>query len=426
MNTIESKNVIVSVDFAATPLGFFGRCVVLVVGMMLIIPAPWVLAWFFRWSFDQIRFSDNTKASFSGEGNQIWLPIMIYMAIIMFGQFAGGFFGQYAAFMPILSLPVTIYLMLIIYRWTWDNVVLSSGTKISFIGEYLPLLGWQLLISLFFILPIIGSVLPPLGLFLNCIVALITVAVWAWASVELIRWYGRNLKAKNHVVEFHGDIWNVIWRTVVLVLSYVFLIPIPWTTMWLVKWYVRNISIRKVGEVYTPTSAPSVTPASTFNQTLPPNQPIQANFAASTASRSGTTDDLWAQALAEYDSSSRNQGLWARLFSEAQGNEAAVKANYLRIRVDEMQQVKLLDAITKEQREYDALPRGVCPSCKVAILPTTTTTCPKCWSKLGPHSPLKLKIDPISQLEQINALRLIASGGNKLTEYEADLLKRGQ
>lgn len=241
--------------------------------------------------------------------------------------------------------------------------------------------------------------------------------------------------------------------------------------MWLIRWYARNITIKKteavnasepnkVVDVYPVNSpkavpSPASAPASNFNHPAPPSQPIQANFAASTASTSVTSDDLWAKALTEYESSNRNQGLWARLFSESQGSESLVKANYLRIRVDEMQHViaiekervaanlenerlealriaeaerhaARLERMTAEQREYDALPKGLCPSCKTAILPVSTTTCPKCWGQLGAESRYKAIIKPISQSEQINALRLIASGGTKLTEYEADLLKRGQ
>jgi Protein of unknown function (DUF2569) len=47
-------------------------------------------------------------------------------------------------------------------------------------------------------------------------------------------------------------------------------------------------------------------------------------------------DHFWSLALTEFDSSARKAGLWARLFSEAQGNENLAKANYLQARVDEM------------------------------------------------------------------------------------------
>jgi hypothetical protein len=42
---------------------------------------------------------------------------------------------------------------------------------------------------------------------------------------------------------------------------------------------------------------------------------------------------VWAQALAEFDSSDRRPGLWAKSYADAGGSESAAKAYYLRARV---------------------------------------------------------------------------------------------
>jgi RNA polymerase primary sigma factor len=47
-------------------------------------------------------------------------------------------------------------------------------------------------------------------------------------------------------------------------------------------------------------------------------------------------DSLWATALEEYESQTRRPGLFARLFAEANGDEAKTKAAYLRERVKEL------------------------------------------------------------------------------------------
>jgi hypothetical protein len=47
-------------------------------------------------------------------------------------------------------------------------------------------------------------------------------------------------------------------------------------------------------------------------------------------------EGFWAKALEEYESSNRRQGLFARFFSQAQGNESAAKASYLKWRVEEL------------------------------------------------------------------------------------------
>ena len=46
---------------------------------------------------------------------------------------------------------------------------------------------------------------------------------------------------------------------------------------------------------------------------------------------------LWRLALVELDSDDRRVGLWARAYSKANGNDAAARAIYLRLRVSEMQ-----------------------------------------------------------------------------------------
>jgi hypothetical protein len=46
---------------------------------------------------------------------------------------------------------------------------------------------------------------------------------------------------------------------------------------------------------------------------------------------------LWSIALAELEGPARRQGLWAKLFSEAAGNESVAKATYLQQRVEELQ-----------------------------------------------------------------------------------------
>ncbi|MEN9911831.1 MAG: hypothetical protein RI956_275, partial [Pseudomonadota bacterium] len=45
---------------------------------------------------------------------------------------------------------------------------------------------------------------------------------------------------------------------------------------------------------------------------------------------------FWAKALTEYESDNRRPGVWAKMFSEAQGNEALAKANYLQQRYKDL------------------------------------------------------------------------------------------
>ena len=118
-------------------------------------------------------------------------------------------------------------------------------------------------------------------------------------------------------------------------------------------------------------------------------------------------DQYWAQALAELESGGRKSGLWARSFAEAQGNESLAQANYLSLRARQLadehheQIVKAQQAreqakkdaanarLAEEQRQYDSLPKGRCPSCDAVIL-MAAQECPKCRALFATGSAWKV------------------------------------
>ena len=184
----------------------------------------------------------------------------------------------------------------------------------------LLLIDWPVAMCLALALGVVGIVGP-----------LITTGLISW-GISCAVWVTYMQKSKRVRVTFENCIEEVELNTANIV------VPAPKM--------VNVYPVNSPRAIPSPASAPT----STVNQSPPQNQPIQSNIAARAVTVSSAPDDLWAQALAEYDSGSRNQGLWARLFSDAQGNEAAVKANYMRIRVDEMQQVI---AIEKAKQSVD-------------------------------------------------------------------------
>ena len=233
---------------------------------------------------------------------------------------------------------------------------------------------------------------------------------------------------------------------------------LPILLIWFgVTWLIKKFKSQQstpLAQTSTKQASPPVPPAYSMNAdapqlaiakaVMPPTQSTTPYLiTAAPSSQVSADENLWEQALNEYDGSARKQGLWARLFSEAQGNEAITKANYLRIRVDEMQQsitlekerietdrkIKIAHEIAisetklQEQRAYDALPKGVCPNCKKTLLLLSTDKCTKCSALFGLHS--AFKISEISKQEQLNALSLLAQNGNSLTEYETYLLNSG-
>lgn len=117
---------------------------------------------------------------------------------------------------------------------------------------------------------------------------------------------------------------------------------------------------------------------------------------------------LWVAAMSEVDSESRRAGLWAKSFGESHGVEAAAKANYMVTRVAEMkseiqsalrtaQQLRhqqltesRIAQMNEEQKAYERLPKGKCPSCE-QIIPLTSKECPKCQASFGEGATWRVK-----------------------------------
>lgn len=73
-------------------------------------------------------------------------------------------------------------------------------------------------------------------------------------------------------------------------------------------------------------------------------------------------EDCWAQALAEYESDRKKPGLWARAYAEAQGDEAAAKAHYLKLRATQLfedYQEQAREVIKQQQAEQEAAERNL-------------------------------------------------------------------
>lgn len=96
-----------------------------------------------------------------------------------------------------------------------------------------------------------------------------------------------------------------------------------------------------------------------------------------------TSDDAWAQALAEVESGARQPGLWARCFAQAEGDENKAKAAYIAERVKAS-----AGAPSPVEAKPEPTPDGVCPSCGRACW-LDALTCPACEADFGPGSAWK-------------------------------------
>lgn len=134
-----------------------------------------------------------------------------------------------------------------------------------------------------------------------------------------------------------------------------------------------------------PIQKPNIAQEDAWNGGIPAQPfPLKAPSRSSIsdpATATNVEEEFWARALDECDGPSRRRGLWARVFSEAQGNEAIAKANYLKHRAAELRvddQENRLRINEQEQRSaYDLLPKGRCPKC-AAVIPLASKECPEC------------------------------------------------
>ena len=188
-----------------------------ILSVILAIAGAWIFAGACRWFCRHLRFSDDTRADFSGRGGQIlgwWIlcvlaghrwnipaPEGVLLDIAMF------FLGLWGA--------------LNILRWIVGHVKLSSSRGFSFFGTYVELLGWEILLAL----------------------SVLTVIGWAWVLAAIWRWMARNTRGNEIALRFHGVGLQILWRTVVAILFSIPVVTIPWVWLWYARWLVQNTTI---------------------------------------------------------------------------------------------------------------------------------------------------------------------------------------
>jgi hypothetical protein len=192
----------------------FGRALLVVIGQMLVVPSPWTTTSFFRWFVDHIEHPQGKRVTFAGKPGDIWY-VFVLNALC-------SYVGLISNYIPLLILPVTTFLSLLVLRWFFANLVREgSSTPLEFTGDYLAVLGWTVL----------------------GILSVITIIGWAWVTTAAMRWICRNIEGSSKPVIFRASGWSYLWRTLLFALSAGFLVPIPWTLRWYVRWIVSQFAL---------------------------------------------------------------------------------------------------------------------------------------------------------------------------------------
>ncbi|MBC9882645.1 DUF4339 domain-containing protein [Bradyrhizobium sp. INPA01-394B] len=200
-------------DFS--PFGLLGRSIVFVIGMLLVIPAPWVTVWFYRYVTSNIRVPGRPNFGFAGQPMDIWWALMGNALL----TYAGATGVSYA---PLVATVINAFFAWVVLRWIVANLT-SNGERLplSFQGSAIGYVGWYLLMM----------------------ISTVTIIGWAWVLAYWMRWICRNTEGTRREIAFNASGWQLLWRTIVFSLACSLIIPIPWMLRWYGNWYVSQFAL---------------------------------------------------------------------------------------------------------------------------------------------------------------------------------------
>jgi heme/copper-type cytochrome/quinol oxidase subunit 2 len=211
-----------SVDFGI--LDFTWRTILFVIGLILVIPAPWVIVWYLKWFTSCIHVPGRPNLAFEGRALTIaaWyfgaIVVIIILALISSAS------GSKA--LGNVSNLIQLVLYWLFLKWLIAHLA-SNGHPLglSFSGSFWAYLGWTILAVLSF-LTIIG---------------------WAWVYPAQIRWICRNIQGTRRQIVFKATGLQYLWRVIVTAIASAFIIPIPWVFRWLMQWQASQTELVEHG-----------------------------------------------------------------------------------------------------------------------------------------------------------------------------------
>lgn len=193
---------------------FLGRGLLMIIGLLLVIPAPWTATSFYRWAASRTHVPGRPNFSFTGQPLDIWY-VFIAMGLM-------NYVGTYDNTLQLISMPVEAFLGWMLMRWIMSHLA-SNGQPlpIAFNGSAIAYIGWQLL----------------------AFISFITIIGWAWVFAAWMRWICRNISGTHREVIFNGSGLQILWRTLVFGIGCCLLIPIPWVMRWYTQWFVSQFAL---------------------------------------------------------------------------------------------------------------------------------------------------------------------------------------
>jgi hypothetical protein len=195
---------------------FTWRSFLLFLGLILVIPTPWVVVWYVSWFVSRVHVPSRPNLSFTGR------PLTIaawYFGVIVLA-FCVALSGVH--WLNNLMFVVQIVLYWLLLRYLVANLA-SNGQPLglSFSGSLWAYLGWTLL----------------------GVISLITIIGWAWVYAAQTRWLCRNIQGTRRQVVFNGTGLQYLWRLLVVAIASAFIIPIPWVFRWIMRWQLSQTEL---------------------------------------------------------------------------------------------------------------------------------------------------------------------------------------
>src|ERR1700694_2285457 len=189
-------------DFSIWAL--LGRALLLLIGFLLVIPAPWVATSFYRWFIERLRVPQRPNLGFTGKPGDIWY-VFVIQGLCAYAGFSDAWYP------PLIVIPLQALLSWLTIRWI--------AAKLSSDGHRLPL-------------NFAGSALGYIGWYLLLYVSVLSIIGWAWVITAWMRWLCRNIAGTRREIVFNASGWQILWRTLVYAFLMVLIIPIPWAMGW--------------------------------------------------------------------------------------------------------------------------------------------------------------------------------------------------
>jgi hypothetical protein len=198
---------------------FTWRTLVLWIGLLFVIPVPWVVTMYCRWIVSCVRVPQRPNLAFTGRP----VTLMWYVAAVVLLFFVA-LIGSQLLNLAMIVVQMLLYWLLI--KWFVANVS-SDGQALAlrFSGSFWGYLGWNLL----------------------AFVSIITIIGWAWVYTAQMRWMCRHVEGTRREIVFNATGLEFLWRSLVTALGCVFIVTIPWVMRWFIRWQVSQVALVERG-----------------------------------------------------------------------------------------------------------------------------------------------------------------------------------